>query len=376
MSIAKYLALAYNVVGMIPFAIMSADMVKETWPGIKEETCKSGPFAKGPCSPSLEFTTGCIYCQVVAGVAFFFASLIAFPGEKGMLAAMGCMVCTMAKHISIDGLMPPPPVMAMTAAVVLTLVFAGETWGKRAFVAYCALNAFTFFTNPLMVLTDTFPDITPDTEAFKIGSFLLEVIGLYMLMAAAYTAIPSKTLGLAIATQIGATVLVKHVLQYKLGPPTPMIVLYAAATIAAWYENGWTNFKPAAETAIKKGPMKMHATLLITGFIPYFVAESFGISFPMVGMASIDTSYAFTGMTQLLFGMLAIFTAMTAYSEWFGFMEGKMFAAYHYALSPVVFLWQSQPSTSTLGVAFFAAPHMFTLWSIYIAVTKIPAKKA
>ena len=69
-------------------------------------------------------------------------------------------------------------------------------------------------------------------------------------------------------------------------------------------------------------------------------------------------------------GMLAIMCAMNAYAEYYGQMEGKMFAIYHYFLSAVVAFWQIQPSTSLLGKLFFAVPHMFTAWCVYIVVTK------
>merc|ERR1719421_901865 len=112
----------------------------------------------------------------------------------------------MSKHILVDGLIPPPPVMVMTALVTFAIV-ASPTWGKRAFIAYAFLNAFTFVTNPLMVLQDTYPAITEGSEAAKVGSFLIEVIALYMVMAGVYVATSDKVLGLAYATQIGAIVL-------------------------------------------------------------------------------------------------------------------------------------------------------------------------
>ena len=48
----------------------------------------------------------------------------------------------------------------------------------------------TFTTNPLMVLQDTFPGITEDSEAFKVGSFCFEVIALYLVMTAAVVMTP------------------------------------------------------------------------------------------------------------------------------------------------------------------------------------------
>ena len=43
---------------------------------------------------------------------------------------------------------------------------------------------------------------------------------------------------------------------------------------------------------------------------------------------------------------------------------------YHYFLSVVVFFWQVQPSTTTIGALFFAAPHMFTAWTVYLFMSK------
>merc|ERR1711935_409809 len=92
------------------------------------------------------------------------------------------------------------------------------------------------------------------------------------------------------------------------------------------------NLKPSAEKAMQSGPMKLHAMIVGTGFVPYFLVESIGLSFPMVGLAAIDSSYAYTGATALLCGMLAIFCSMTAYAEYTGQMEGKLFALYHLRL--------------------------------------------
>ena len=135
------------------------------------------------------------------------------------------------------------------------------------------------------------------------------------------------------------------------------------------YEVGWKDLSKKGEAAMKL-PMKMHATILITGFAPYFVAEAVGLSFPYLGLAAIDTSYAYSGSTAMLCGMLACFTCMVAYEEFTGRMEGKMFAAYHYAISPVVFFWQCQATTTTFGKVFFMTPHVFTAWTLYIIVTK------
>jgi len=374
--LAKTLSLVYNVLGMLPFALFNADMVKEVWPDIKEETCKAGAFGRqGPCTTSLEFTVGKVYLQVIVGVALLYAATIALDGKSGLLGAMGCMIATMTKHVVVDGLIPPPPVMVMTAGVVVAILGAPGAWGQRAFVAYALVNAVTFVTSPLMVLQDTFPEITPDSDAFKIGAFALEVIGLYMVMAGVYVATADKRLGLAYATQVGALIVCKHVIIDKSGPPTPLIFLYAATTAAAWYEVGWANFKPATEKAIKQGPMKMHGLIVGCSFVPYFALEALGQSIPLVGFAASDTSYSYTGATALFCASLAIFSAISAYTEWSAHMEGKLFAMYHYFLSLAVAFWQLQPTTTTAGALFFCAPHAFTAWTIYLVVTMEPPTK-
>lgn len=94
------------------------------------------------------------------------------------------------------------------------------------------------------------------------------------------------------------------------------------------------------------------------------------MSFPMVGLAAIDSSYTYSGASAMSCGMMAIWLAITAYTEYTAQMEGKVFAMYHYFLSANVLFWQLQPSTSMLGAAFFSAPHLFTSWTVYILVTK------
>lgn len=83
-------------------------------------------------------------------MAMLYTSVLLLPGKKGMLAAMGCLVLTMTKHITVDGLLPPPPVMAMTAGTIAAIVWSPGEWGKRAFVGFCLVNALTFLGNPLV----------------------------------------------------------------------------------------------------------------------------------------------------------------------------------------------------------------------------------
>lgn len=364
---AVYISLFYNVVGMLPF--LMSDTVKDLIPGIKTEDCPR----RNQCKEHVEFTSAKIYLQVIVGVAVMFACLIGIDDRKnGLLAALGCFICTMAKHIIVDDLIPPPPVMAMTAITLAAVAFGPGEWGKRVFVGFNLINAFTFITQPLMVVNDTFPTIVAGSDALKNCTWFLEVIALYSVMAAIYAATPNRALGLAYSYMAIFPVLGKHVILDKAGPPAFMIVLNFVGAAVAWYEVGWADLKPACDKAIKSGPMKLHAIIVAAGFVPYFIVESIGLSIPMLGMAAIDSSYAYTGATALLCGFTAIFCSIVAYIEYTGQMEGKLFAVYHYFLSVVVSYWMLQPSTSDMGKLFFTPPLLFTAWTIYIVNTKDP----
>jgi len=372
---AKYLCLLYNIGGMLPFGLMSADMVTEVWPSISRETCTKGGWgSKGRCEDSLEFTVGKIYLQVMFGMSLLYSSQLIFSGNKANLASMGCLAITMTKHITVDGLIPPPPVMVLTALTILAQ-FAAGAWGKRAFVFVCFFNAFTFLTQPLMVLQDSFPDIVEGSKEAKLGAFCFEVISLYLVMAGLVALVPMKAYGLALSLHVGLAVIGKHVIIDKSGPPPPMIGLWIVATIVAWYEYGWTK-SADVEKAVTSKPQYLHGIIMATNFVPFFILESIGLSPPVLGLAAIDTSYAYTGLLAMLLGMLATFSAYVAYTEITGQMEGRMFAAYHYAISLVLFLWQCQATTTLVGVLFFMMPHMFTTWTVYLTVANSKHDKA
>ena len=110
-------------------------------------------------------------------------------------------------------------------------------------------------------------------------------------------------------------------------------------------------------------PVKLHGLIVATGFLPYFVAESFGISVPMVGLAECDTSYNYSPMSGLLLGMLATFSGLVAYYEVNDKMSLRDFTYYHYPLAVYLGMWMSSSSTTMVGKMFFAPPFVFTAWS-------------
>jgi len=365
----KVMSVIYNTVGLLPFALVSRDMAKDVFPNIKVEDCVSkGPFGPKECTEALDLTVGAIYLQVIVGMAFAYTCVLMIPGKKGMLAAMACFVLTMGKHIFVDGLIPPPPVMAMTAGTVAALLFAPGDWGKRIFVGQLCLNAATFIGNPLMVLQDTFAELEDGSEAYKIGAFCFEVISLYLVGSVIVVVTPSKTLGHALANLFFGVLLAKHVIIDSSGPPKPLVAWYVALIFVSLYEYGFADLPSKAEKTIKP-VMKIHAMICAAGFVPMYALETVGISLPYMGMPSMDTSHSSTGYTSLLCGFVCIFLAMVVHDEYYGKMSGKMFCAYHYFLSGLVMFWQLQPTTTALGAAFLSLPHMFTAYCVYIVVT-------
>jgi len=362
---AQEMILLYTVTSAVAFLARGGDQVLESWPGTKKEECPR----RGSCTDTLEYTVGVVYMQVISAFSLMVAAMVAFKGVQARLCAMGVLICVMTKHLTIDGLVPPPPVMAMTAVVLLTNLLAPEVWGKRTFVGFCLLNAFTFVLNPLMVLTDTFAEITEGSPAFAIGKLCLEVVGLYSFVLGILALAPSPApICTALAWTSCVPVIMKHIYLDQGGPPLPMIVFYFASIVMCWYEWGWTNLKPAAEKAMA-APMKLHAIIMWAGFVPYFIVEGLGGSFPLIGYKELDTTYKYTPATAHLNLILAVFTAIIAYEEYSLRMQGKMFAAYHWAASCAITFWQVHPSTTPVGRLFWMAPHFFTTWATYIILT-------
>ena len=293
---AKNLSLLYNVVGVLPFGLFSADMVAEVWPSITREVCTKGGWgSKDSCEDSLEFTIAKIYLQVIFGMSLLYSCQLIFSGKNARLASMACMTLTMAKHITVDGLIPPPPVMAMTALTILAQ-WAPGAWGLRAFAFFCFFNAFTFVTQPLMVLQDSFPAVVAGSKEEALGAFCFEVIALYLVMSGVVALVPKADYGLALSSQMGLAVIGKLVLINNSGPPPHMIALWICTTLLAWKEYGWT-MKPDLNKAIQSGPQYVHGVIVGTNFVPYFILEALGLSVPVVGLASIDASYSYGGAT-------------------------------------------------------------------------------
>jgi len=361
--------LAYFVLGALSFVLNGDAVIAGSWPHVVTETCY-----RKVCTPTLAYTVGKIYLQVIGTMSAMMACLVGLPTDNRIVAAMLLFIAVQAKHIMVDGLIPPPPVMVMTAGVFLTNVLKPGKIGTRAFLGFCALNTATFIAAPSMIVTDTWAGATPGTEAGAVGALCVEVLALYLAMALVLVGVPGQ-LGLCLSWTLAAPVMAKHVLIDGSGPPPAMQAVYVALLAYSWYALGNKPLKAGAEKAMAL-PMKAHGLIVGTGFLPYFVLEAFGVSLPIFGLATIG-DFAHDATSGLLLSMLSIFMAYVAHVEYTAEMKGRAFWMYHIALSAAVLFWQCQPSTTLVGKAFFALPHGFTAWSTYIVVSKDGgAKKA
>jgi hypothetical protein len=231
-------------------------------------------------------------------------------------------------------------------------------------MAVCVFEAAMCVFSPLMVLRDMFPEVADGSSEYKLGAFCLEVVALYALMSAIVVATRDRALGLAYASQLGLTVLAKHVLLDHSGPPPPLVAFYVATTAMSWYEVGWTDLKPAAERAVKAGPMKVSASLAYaTSAI--MLLDTMGLSLPYVGMVALDSSFSYSGSSVLLTGSLTAWLAGYGYELSGGKMEGKHYASLHYFFSSLILFWQFHPTTTESGSLVMCITHVLTAWTIY-----------
>ena len=128
-----------------------------------------------------------------------------------------------------------------------------------------------------------------------------------------------------------------------------------------------------------------------------------------MGFTSIDSTYSFDSMTQLILFFAALFLTVVCYSEYYHVTDMKVslaplasspllllaslltfplllnsppppptrqvFTYYHYGISAAALNWQLSGNASTIGIIFLSAPHLFTLWGTLalFAKDKIPA---
>ena len=180
------------------------------------------------------YRVGLVYHEVV-GMMNLVLLVGTCPGPKGYLMGSALFCSMMLKHILVDGLMPPPPVMALGALSLLTSVYGvakESNHGKWTFSLMNLLNAIVFLMNPGQPVQDSFPDVADGSRAYFIGSRLCEVIGVYAL-AQFLTNCPPP-LGRAMAMSCLCALVYKHDTVDNIGPPKPVLYMIMVTTAAQW----------------------------------------------------------------------------------------------------------------------------------------------
>ena len=138
--------LLYTLLTGTAFLFMTNNTVKDMqqahWPKLREGT------------EAWQIAT--VYAEV-AGCFNFMLAATTCPGPRGHLLAMGALGAMMVKHMTVDGLMPPPPVIALGfggLAVAAYAFFAGNKWGKWAFLTNSVVNGLAFLLMPETPLRD------------------------------------------------------------------------------------------------------------------------------------------------------------------------------------------------------------------------------
>ena len=190
------------------------------------------PATKDP----LALSVASVYYEVIGTLSFALAALPLFGEAAGPVAGCLATMGIMAKHITVNGLMPPPPVMGMVAITALLTLFAAVTGrkggvGKWAFVIYNVLNAAVFILDPVTPLRDSFPALQDGTHAMALGKIMFEVMGYCSYQLAAITLFDQSAAGYAVGFLPGLAMLYKHQTVDLVGPPMPVLVLFLLTNV-------------------------------------------------------------------------------------------------------------------------------------------------
>jgi len=182
-----------------------------------------------------EFLVARVYSEVIGGLslALFVGTC---PGAMGVLLSSMCWILTMAKHILVDNLQPPMPVLIMATSCVAINFYSVKTeskLGKRVFMAFNALNAFMFFTNPGQVLADSFPSVSAGSNAYKYAVLLIEVVATHCVCQILTQCPPPLGRAMAMTALLG--LVAKHNVVDNFGPPLPVLGLMVVCAAAQYY---------------------------------------------------------------------------------------------------------------------------------------------
>ena len=213
----------------------------------KAQTLDIWPSAEGDAAA---MEVGTVYCEVIGAFSFMLC-VNTCPGAMGYFLSAIAWCAVMTKHMLVNGLYPPPPVIAMGFGLLALTgysVSAKSNLGKYAFLVVAALNAAVFFLDPKTPILDTWPDLKEGSLALTIGLRSMDVIGTHFL-AMVLLGCPGA-LGRAMAMTSIAGLVAYHRVNFDLGPPLPVLVMIIGTFVAQWY--AYLNGSKAAPKAKSK----------------------------------------------------------------------------------------------------------------------------
>eukprot|EP00949_MAST-11_sp_MAST-11-sp1_P000740 g740.t1 len=213
------------------------------------QTLDIWPAAKGDATA---MEVGTIYCEVI-GAFSLMLSVNTCPGAMGYFLSALCWCGVMTKHMFVNELTPPPPVIAMGFGVLALTAYSAlfkSNIGRYAFLAVAALNAAIFFADPKTPLLDSWPNLTEGSVAMTIGLRSMEVIGTHF-TAFLLLGCPGA-LGRAMAMTSLIALISYHRVAHDIGPPVPVMLLMSISFILQW-----NAYFSGSKSADKKGDKQM-----------------------------------------------------------------------------------------------------------------------
>lgn len=189
---------------------------------------------------ALDIEVGTVYSQVIGAMALVAAALVYFEGSPtrwfwGQLPF--CLV--QLKHILVDGLIPPPPVMVLAAGTLAVTAYGGfvdngkESYGKYAYVGQGVINLIAFVADPVTLVKDTWPDISG--AALESGVIFVGVFQCYVAIFLVLSLIEPAAKAQFVAMVIGMGQLSKDVFINDTGPPMPILVTFVGIFFTSAY---------------------------------------------------------------------------------------------------------------------------------------------
>ena len=168
------------------------------------------------------------------------AMAVYFEGSKfRTFATMVPFVSVMAKHIFVDNLIPPVPVMVLAGIVIALAAFVafgtdgkGADYGKYAFIVKFGINLAVFVADPGQVVRDTWSGA--DGAALGIGTLFVGVIQLYCAMFLVLFMMKSP-MSHFVGMTLGMGQLYRDVVFNESGPPLPVLVLFVVVFLTSAY---------------------------------------------------------------------------------------------------------------------------------------------